>query len=152
MKVRESVLFVLRIEKIRISVVTVHLRLIRTVVMSGDVVRLKAFLRAVLEECLYPLLIGTSAYCWASDPEVRIYTLNCFERSFEELKVFFLGSILPERRKIRFVPYFNGPREDFLTAIAGYQVFQCLLKKCLPSLIILRRCYVALPVEDCLIS
>ena len=69
-----------------------------------------------------PFLICTTTNCRSTYFKAFINFFYSPGRNIIKLKIFFHISILPEARKIRFIPHFNRPGNNFISPIAFHKV------------------------------
>ena len=105
-------------------------------------------LRYIVHEHRHVFFIFNTAYGRSAHSESFIQFLYCFKGFFEEYKILFHVGILPESRKVGFIPNLNRPCDHLIGAISVHQMRKCGFDHVRPQSIILWRCNISFPVKD----
>ena len=143
---------VVRSAHFMIQIPAFPLRFLSHICMSGQEVHRQLPFPAAGQKITHPFQrSGSAADRRSSDTNSRNHTPNSLYGDFVEPEVCLFVRILPEPRKVRFIPDLDRPQRNFFPAVAFTQMLQCCLNQGRPSFLLCRRCNIGLPVKQCLV-
>ena len=141
-----------RIKQRSITIMSHIFRKLRSIVMSGYKIHRNLLSAAKFHERTNPEFILYPTNGRSAHTKTFIQSLNRIKGFLKKLKILFHICILPEARKIWFVPYLNRPGHHFIRPITFHQVLQGSCHQFTPCLIAFRRRGISLPIKNCLFT